>query len=69
MFRTAFALGAITLLGLFGLKLLFGTAVGIFFWLLAMAIKLLVIGIVIYFLVSIFSPDTVRRWRERWDRP
>ena len=69
MFRSVLTLGVLGLVGVFALKLVLGTAVGLFFILISFAIKALVIGTVLYFIVALFSPDTMRRWRERWSRP
>jgi hypothetical protein len=49
--------------------LILGTAVGILFFLISFAIKALIVGAVLYFIVALFSPDTMRRWKERWSRP
>lgn len=69
MFRSVVTLGVLGLVGVFALKFVLGTAVGLFFILISFAIKALVIGAVLYFIVALFSPDTMRRWRERWSRP
>ena len=69
MLRTIFTIGLFALLGLFALKLafgVFGTLLGLFGWLLVLAIKIAIIGAVIYFVIRIVSPDTARRMRERW---
>ena len=69
MLRTIFTIGLFALLGLFALKLVFGIMgplFGLFLWLLAMAIKVAIIGAIIYFVIRLASPDTARRMRERW---
>ena len=69
MLRTIFTIGLFALLGLFALKLVFGvfgTLMALFGWLLVLAIKIAIIGAVIYLVIRIFSPDTARRMRERW---
>ena len=69
MLRTIFAIGVMALLGLFALKFLFGIFGGlmtIVFALLALAIKVAVIGLVVYLVIRIISPDTARSLRERW---
>lgn len=72
MFRTIFMIGIFALLGLFALKLVFGI-LPVFFallvGLLAWAVKVAVIGLVIYLLIRIFSPETARRLREKWNGP
>ena len=45
---------------------LFGFALGLFGVLLALAIKVVIIGGLIYLVIRIFSPDTARRLREKW---
>ncbi|MGQ0539456.1 MAG: hypothetical protein ACT4R6_10945 [Gemmatimonadaceae bacterium] len=69
MFRTVFSIGLVAIVGLFFLKLAFGIF-GAFFALLLMlvwwAIRIAIIGAVIYLLIRIFSPETARRMRERW---
>lgn len=72
MFRTIFMIGIFALLGLFALKLVFGILpvffallIGLLMW----AAKVAVIGLVIYLLIRVFSPDTARRLREKWSGP
>jgi len=69
MLRTILTLGAITLLGLFALKLLFGVAglfFGLLFWLLRIAIPVLIAGALVYLAIRLISPDTARRLRQKW---
>jgi hypothetical protein len=69
MLRTIFTIGLFALLGLFALKLVFGIMgplFALFLWLLAMAIKVAIIGAILYFVIRLASPDTARRMRERW---
>jgi hypothetical protein len=69
MLRTIFSIGLFAVLGLVALKFLFGIfglAVGLFLWLLFAAIKVAIVGLVIYFIIRIVSPDTARKLRERW---
>ena len=64
MLRTLFSVGAIALLGLFALKLVFGLLgplVSLLFWLLGLALKVLLIGAVVYFVIRVFSPSTAER--------
>ncbi|MDQ3698847.1 MAG: hypothetical protein M3373_12630 [Gemmatimonadota bacterium] len=72
MLRTIFAVGAMTLAGLFVLRLIFGIFGGLFgllFALLGLAIKIAIVGLVVYFILKLVSPDTARRIRERWSGP
>lgn len=69
MLRTIFMIGLFAIGGLFVLRLafgLFGFALGIFGVLLALAIKVVIIGGLIYLVIRIFSPDTARRLRQKW---
>lgn len=69
MLRTIFTIGLFALLGMFALKLafgVFGTLLGLLIWLAIMALKIAVIGFVIYLVILLVSPDTARRMRERW---
>jgi hypothetical protein len=70
MLRTIFAVGVLALLGLIALKLVFGIfgwLIALVFWLLWIAIKIAIIGAVIYLIIRIVSPETARRLRERWN--
>ncbi|MFL5563041.1 MAG: hypothetical protein ACJ79K_16330 [Gemmatimonadaceae bacterium] len=69
MFRSVLTLGVVALVGVVAFKLILGTAVGLLFFLIGFAIKALIVGAVLYFIIALFSPDTMRRWKERWSRP
>ncbi len=69
MLRTIFTIGLFALLGLFALKLafgVFGMLVGVLGWLFFVALKIALVGLVIYLIIRIISPETARRMRERW---
>jgi hypothetical protein len=69
MLRTIFTIGLFALLGMFALRLafgVFGTLLGLFIWLAILAVKIAVVGLVIYLVIALLSPDTARRMRERW---
>lgn len=69
MLRTIFTIGLFAVLGLIALKFIFGlfaALVGVFLWLLGLAVRIALIGLVLYIIVRIVSPDTARRMRERW---
>jgi phage shock protein PspC (stress-responsive transcriptional regulator) len=73
MLRTVFSLGLLVLLGLAALKLVFGVftglagaLLGLFFWLLGVALQIALVGLVAYFIVRLVSPETARRIRERF---
>ena len=69
MFRTIFMIGLFALAGLFVLKLafgLFGALFAILLGLLGLAVKILIVGAVLYVLLLVFSPATARKLRGRW---
>jgi hypothetical protein len=69
MLRTIFVIGLFAVGGLFLLKLVFGlfaVGFGLLGWLLAVAIRIAIVGGLIYLAIRIFSPDTARRLRDRW---
>jgi predicted lipid-binding transport protein (Tim44 family) len=69
MLRTIFMIGLFAIGGLFVLKIafgLFGFALGLFGVLLGLAIRVVIIGGLIYLAIRIFSPDTARRLRQKW---
>lgn len=73
MLRTVLSIGFLTLLGILALKLAFGLFAGVlgglftvFFWLLGLAIRIALVGLVVYGLIRLFSPETARKLRERF---
>jgi hypothetical protein len=69
MLRTIFMIGLFAIGGLFVLRLvfgLFGVVLGLFGGLIGLAIKIAIVGALIYLVIRIFSPDTARRLREKW---
>lgn len=69
MLRTIFMIGLFAFLGLFALKVIFGILPWFFaliWWVLGLAIKIAIIGALIYLVVRIFSPDTARKWRTKF---
>jgi hypothetical protein len=72
MLRTVFMIGLFALLGFFLLGSvfsLFGVVMGLAMWLVGLALKVLVVGAIIYFVIRIVSPDTARRIRARFSGP
>lgn len=72
MLRTIFSVGIMAVLGLFLLKFAFGIMGGLFallFFFVGLAIKIAVVGLIVYAVIRILSPDTARRLRERWSGP
>jgi hypothetical protein len=70
MIRTIFAIGLFAVLGLFALRLVFGIFLGLFGilgGLIGFAIKIAIIGLIIYAVIRIFSPDTARKMRNWGD--
>jgi hypothetical protein len=64
MLRTLFTVGLIAMLGLVALKLVFGLLgplVGLLFMLIGFAIRVVLIGAVIYFVIRVISPATAER--------
>lgn len=75
MLRTVLVLGLFALLGLAALKLLFGVfggalgaLLGLFFWLLGVALQIALVGLIVYFVIRLVSPETAARLRERFSR-
>ncbi len=73
MLRTVLYLGLFAILGLAALKLTFGvltglvgTLLGLFFWLLGVALQIALVGLVVYVIIRVVSPETARRIRERF---
>ena len=69
MLRTILSIGLFAVLGLIALKFIFGIfgfAVGLFIVLLSIALKIAIVGLVLYLIIRIVSPETARRLRGRW---
>ncbi len=70
MLRTIFGIGAIALLGLFALKVffgLFGVLFGLFFVLLGWAVRIAIVGAVVYLVIRLFMPDTAKSLEEKFN--
>lgn len=64
MLRTLFTVGLIAMLGLVALKLVFGLLgplVGLLFMLIGFALRVVLIGAVIYVVIRVVSPSTAER--------
>lgn len=64
MLRTLFTVGIVALLGLVALKLVFGLLgplVSLLFWLVGLALRVLIVGAAVYFVIRIVSPATAER--------
>jgi hypothetical protein len=71
MLRTLFTVGLIALLGLVALKVVFGLLgplVGLLLWLVGLALQVLVVGAVAYFVIRVVSPSTADRIADRLKR-
>jgi hypothetical protein len=71
MFRTVMAVGAMAIIGIIALKLIFGVfgaLVGLFLVLCFWALKIAIIGFIIYFIIRVLSPDTAKRIKENFSR-
>jgi hypothetical protein len=71
MFRTVFAVGAMTIIGILALKLffgIFGALVAFFFVLFIWALKIALFGFIIYLIIRLLSPDTARKMKETWSK-
>ena len=69
MIRTVFMIGLFALLGFFLLGTvfsIFGALIGVAMWLLLLAVKVLIVGAIIYCVIRLVSPDTARRLRSRF---
>ena len=72
MFRNVFALGICAIIGVVAVKLVFGVAggvlgsvIGLFLWLVGLAVQLLVLAGLLYLVLLVVSPPTARRVRDR----
>jgi hypothetical protein len=69
MLRAIFMIGLFAMLGLFAVGMvfkLFGGLIGLTFWLVAIALKVVIVGGLLYFGIRILSPGTAARLRERF---
>jgi len=69
MLRAIFMIGLFAMLGLFAVGMvfkLFGGLVGLTFWLVALALKVVIVGGLLYFGIRILAPGTAARLRERF---
>jgi hypothetical protein len=64
--------GLFALLGFFLLGTvfsLFGTVMGLALWLVSLAVKVLILGAIVYLVIRVVSPETARRLRSRFSGP
>ncbi len=68
MFRTVMATGVMAIIGIIALKFIFGVfggLVGLFFVLLFLALKIAIIGLIVYVALRIFMPATADKIKEK----
>src|SRR5512140_3225560 len=68
MLRTIIGIGALALLGVFGLKVffgLFGVLFGVFFVLLGWAVRIAIVGGLIYLVLRLLMPDVAKKIEEK----
>lgn len=71
MLRTIFVVGAMALVGLVALKLVFGLMgplVALLLWVAVLAFKVANLGLAGYVVLRLVSPSTAQRLKERWAR-
>ena len=69
MLRAILMLGLLVVLGMFAAGLVFnvlGGLVGLVIWVAVLAVKLLVVGGILYFGVRVLSPNTAQRLKDTW---
>jgi hypothetical protein len=69
MLRTVFMIGLFAVLGFFLLGSvfrIFGALIGMALWLFFVALKVLILGAIVYLIIRVVSPDTARRLRARF---
>lgn len=69
MLRAILMLGLLVVLGMFAAGLVFnvlGGLVGLVIWVAVLAVKLLVVGGLLYLGIRVVSPGTAQRLRDRW---
>jgi hypothetical protein len=69
MWRTIFVVGAVALLGLVALRVVFGlmgSLVALLFWLVGLAFQVAVLGLIGYVVLRVVSPATADRLKARW---
>jgi hypothetical protein len=69
MLRAIFMIGLFALLGMFAIGMvfkLFGGLIGLTFWLVAIALKVVIVGGLLYFGIRVLSPGTAARLREKF---
>ncbi|HVE79626.1 MAG TPA: hypothetical protein VNA89_12215 [Gemmatimonadaceae bacterium] len=66
MLKTVFMIGLFAVVGLFVLKIAFGIFLGLFGVLLSLAIKIAIVGGIVYLVIRLVSPETAAKMKDRW---
>ncbi|MEX2109668.1 MAG: hypothetical protein WD802_03595 [Gemmatimonadaceae bacterium] len=69
MLRAIFMIGLFAMLGLFAVGMvfnLFGGILALTFWVVAVALKVLIVGGVLYLGIRLVAPETAQRLRDRF---
>jgi hypothetical protein len=69
MLRAIFMIGLFALLGMFAIGMvfkLFGGILGLTIWLVALTLKVVIVGGLLYFGIRVLSPGTAARLKERF---
>lgn len=69
MLRAIFMIGLFAMLGLFAVGMvfkLFGGIIGLTLFIVALAVKVLIVGGLLYFGIRVLSPGTAERIRDRF---
>jgi hypothetical protein len=69
MLRSILTLGVLVIVGMFAAGLLFnvlGGLLGLVFWVAILAIKVAIVGGLLYFGLRVLSPGTAARLKDRW---
>jgi hypothetical protein len=69
MLRAIFMIGLIAMLGLFAVSIvfkLFGGVLALTFFLVAVALKVVIVGGLLYFGIRVLSPGTAQRIKDRF---
>jgi hypothetical protein len=69
MLRTILMLGLLVIAGMFAAGLIFsvlGGLVGLVIWVAILAVKVAIVGGLLYVGIRVFSPNTAQRLKSRW---
>lgn len=72
MLRTLFSVGLMAMVGMFLMKFvfgLFGGFIALMLWLLWIALRILIVGAIVYFVIKLISPDTARKMTDSFSGP